>query len=108
MRLIDVDKFKEEWNMADFCEDCKRDERTCDRQEYSMMDFCGWLDNAPTEQQWIPVSERLPEEDGMYEVTIIIDGDRSVDIDFFCLGYLWDDFGDKVIAWRECPEPYKE
>lgn len=49
MRLIDVDAFKAYYRMADECEDCQTPFRTCrhDRM-YAKMDFCSWLDDAPT------------------------------------------------------------
>lgn len=51
---------------------------------------------------WIPVSERLPKEDGEYLVTTI-NGD--VDIYEF---HTWGAKSPKVIAWMPKPEPYKE
>lgn len=48
-RLIDVDKFKADCGMADDCEDCKQNASLCQYDIiYSKMDFCGWLDDAPT------------------------------------------------------------
>jgi hypothetical protein len=48
-RLIDVDKFKADYGMADDCKDCKQNASLCQYDTiYSKMDFCGWLDDAPT------------------------------------------------------------
>ena len=49
MRLIDVDELKADYRMADDCKDCKTGYRSCEYDRiYSKMDFCGWLDDAPT------------------------------------------------------------
>jgi hypothetical protein len=34
--------------MNEHCEECERNARECQYNDFSMMDFCGWLDNAPT------------------------------------------------------------
>ena len=49
MRLIDADALKADYGMADDCKDCKTGYRSCEYDRiYSKMDFCGWLDDAPT------------------------------------------------------------
>ena len=49
MRLIDADVLKADYGMADDCKDCKTGYRSCEYDRiYSKMDFCGWLDDAPT------------------------------------------------------------
>ena len=49
MRLIDVDALKADYGMAEDCKDCKTGYRSCEYDRiYSKMDFCGWLDDAPT------------------------------------------------------------
>lgn len=48
-RLIDVDALKAFHDMANDCKDCKQVIRSCQYDTiYSKMDFCGWLDDAPT------------------------------------------------------------
>lgn len=62
---------------------------------------------------WIPVSERLPEASGTYQVTCM-DGIiyRSTYAKFQCKLKRWELTGArsywKVIAWMPLPEPYKE
>lgn len=62
---------------------------------------------------WIPVSERLPEASGTYQVTCM-DGRiyRSTYAKFQCKLKRWELTGTrsywKVIAWMPLPEPYKE
>ena len=49
MRLVDVDALKEDYRMANDCKDCKTYVRDCEYDRiYTKMDFCGWLDDAPT------------------------------------------------------------
>jgi len=49
MRLIDLDAFREEYDLREHCEDCgRRNKKSCDYPSYSARDFCGWLDDAPT------------------------------------------------------------
>ena len=63
---------------------------------------------------WIPCSERLPENNGVYLVTIIFDIDetesrRDMTKAYFCSqSKKWQYFSnDEVIAWMPLPEPYK-
>ena len=49
MRLVDADALKEDCRMANDCKDCKTYVRDCEYDRiYTKMDFCGWLDDAPT------------------------------------------------------------
>ena len=66
-------------------------------------------------QKWIPVSERLPKNNGVYLVTTFFDIDetesgRDVTKAYFCSpSKKWQYFSnDEVIAWMPLPEPYKE
>lgn len=57
---------------------------------------------------WIPVSERLPKEDGMYLISTCM---NCIDTCLFYKDddeYLWVDYEDSVIAWMPLPEPYNE
>ena len=62
---------------------------------------------------WVPVSERLPEASGTYQVTCM-DGRiyRSTYAKFQCKLKRWELTGArsywKVIAWMPLPKPYKE
>lgn len=52
-RLVDADAFKADYGMKDDCEDCEKEMRgkakACMYDYiYSKMDFCGWIDDAPT------------------------------------------------------------
>ena len=59
-------------------------------------------------QRWIPVTERLPEKEGAYQVT----REHSITADIFVANDIYSPtFGEyfhpSVIAWRELPSPYE-
>ena len=56
--------------------------------------------------RWIPVSERLPKEAGVYLVSMNRLGYPQREVDGFVCGR-WERFGNDVIAWCEIPQPYK-
>lgn len=71
------------------------------------------------ETKWIPCSERLPEEDGQYLITVkYVHVDGYDDIyaehgdwtdgkwDMFCFGHCGK--VENITAWMPLPEPYKE
>ncbi len=81
--------------------------------------------SALKKQDWIPVTEKLPEAAGRYMVTdgeYVWNADYSNDINpdaldpelvfdnGFAFGQEWDNLDnlDRVTAWREIPEPYQE
>ena len=52
-RLIDADKFKADYSMKNDCIECEKElqgsSRSCEYDRiYSKMDFCDWIDIAPT------------------------------------------------------------
>lgn len=55
MRLIDVDEFMEEHQLAVMCEDCPRkNQYECGHKSgVELSDFCDWLSNAPTSPGYI-------------------------------------------------------
>ena len=65
------------------------------------------------DSRWIPVTERLPEEEGAYIVT-----ERDKDMEYPCyvmrewyVNGKWsrvDTLGFEVTAWMPLPEPYEE
>ena len=56
---------------------------------------------------WIPVTERLPEKEGCYLVTVKNDHERRYSKTAWYCGDGWFARQD-IIAWRLTPEPYKE
>ena len=72
--MIDVDALKADYGMADDCKDCKTGYRSCEYDRiYSKMDFCGWLDDAPTVDaipvvhgRWIPCNSKYGHDEKVY------------------------------------------
>lgn len=66
---------------------------------------------AIEQTSWIPCSERLPEENGNYLVTVEAnDGTASIKfqmVDHYGPKWLHEGKHEKVIAWMPLPEPYK-
>ena len=65
------------------------------------------LDIAAT--KWVPCSERLPDEEGYYLVTLGNENfpDRDVEIVAIMDGdWDWNPV-EEILAWRKLPEPYK-
>lgn len=63
--------------------------------------------------KWILTEERLPEKEGDYLVTILLDHTPYIFILGFHDGKFFGDRGDepnnkRVIAWMELPEPYRK
>ncbi len=61
---------------------------------------------------WIPVTERLPEHEDEVIVTVIENGDKTFTGIDWCMSYdgswfNWGSFPYEVIAWKELPEPYE-
>ena len=60
------------------------------------------------EQQprWIPVYEKLPEQEGWYLISLGGKTYGGADVDMYCKG--WVKYGTHVLAWMPLPEPYEE
>lgn len=76
------------------------------------------IDSGVTVQQWIPVTERLPEEEGWYLVYTTPNREhKSINKARFCKGYAWGNFEPywcgaggnwaNVTHWMQLPEPPK-
>lgn len=103
MRLIDADAL---------IEDVRKNSVS-----YFADDFAHeWVDKQPTIEperkkgKWIPVTERLPEENGLYLVTNVGRWVEPVGTRYYNIradGGFWSGHpGDKVLAWMPLPEPY--
>lgn len=92
------------------------------KEHYEMGDGCEFLVEAlemgikalEQEPKWIPVSERLPEENGQYLVTVKnLTGYEQLynnvfECEFFEKDWIFKGWKDnKVIAWMPLPQPYK-
>ena len=72
--LIDRQALRAAHGLGSDCHDCKRDMKSCQYdRDYSLMDFCEWLDDAPTASPWHRVEEP-PEEEGRYWFAVRFDG----------------------------------
>jgi len=121
MRLIDADALKEKVEAIIFGCSFKGDELHCELN--SVLDYISntLIDGAPTMNEWIPCSERLPSEKGNYLVwyrfyDVIKDkimssckiAYYSTELDHW-LGLRYSEYSrDVVLAWMPLPEPYKE
>jgi len=106
-RLIDADALKKEWSMADKCEDCPQDTRRCQfDQDFTRMDICEMIDEAPTIGGWISVEDELPNVAGWY---LVFYNGCKMQVAFFN-GKKWpfDNHYHKVTHWRPLPEPPEE
>ena len=71
MRLIDADALKADYGMKDDCKDCEKELQGYVRQchynaVYTKMDFCEWIDSAPTIEP-----ERKPGKWIIYTVSML-------------------------------------
>ena len=83
------------------------------KEKFVKTEYEGYLDMAISalEKQeadrWIPVTERLPEKEGCYLVTVKNDHERRYSKTAWYSGDGWFARQD-IIAWRLTPEPYTE
>lgn len=69
--------------------------------------FLNSADVAPV-QKWIPVTERLPEEEGLYLVAVVNDHERRYSKTAWYHGHGNWFLHQKVTHWMLLPEPPKE
>lgn len=65
-------------------------------------EILGTLKKIPSAQQWIPCSERLPNQNGKY---LVVGRQKAINILKFDGGRWYGKWG--VVAWMPLPEPYK-
>lgn len=82
--------------------------------------LAAWLEELKQRRnadRWIPISERLPNRNGVYIVTRIIEGTRIVDASYFDGQNTWHNdvcvnhgrpYLNDIVAWKIRPEPYEE
>ncbi len=70
--LIDRQALKAAHGLGTDCADCKQNARSCQYdRDFSRMDFCEWIDDAPTVEpapRWHRVEDGLPDKVGSYLV----------------------------------------
>lgn len=89
---------------------CPDDDGSCSKADRDIRKLLDDLENMPSTQQWIPCSERPPEESGDYLVTVVHHSDELwVEVDQFDnTNGSWWHYMDDVIAWMPRPKPYQE
>lgn len=126
-----IAKLEREWGAEEIepSEDCIRREKTLNKinellAEYIPLMPIGWTlplniaktinelpSVTPQQTSWIPCSERLPEENGNYLVTVEAnDGTAQLKyqmVDHYGPKWLLDKKKEKVVAWMPLPEPYQ-
>lgn len=111
-----------ELNLDEWCIACKeydKNKHCCPRWNRVIRQTLKDMKEEQPEPHWIPVSERLPEEDGQYLITVkYVHVDGYDDIyaehgewtdnkwDMFCFGHCGK--VENIIAWMPLPEPYEE
>ena len=104
--LIDRQALRAAHGLGSDCHDCKRDMKSCQYdRDYSLMDFCEWLDDAPAASPWHRVEEP-PKENGRY----LVAWEGVVTTDEYKNG-VWlyaSMFNQRVTHWTMIPEPPKE
>lgn len=91
------------------CDDCvyhENEEACVQYLKVKMADHL--IANGVTIQKWIPVTERVPENNTRNVVCYIdpIDGEKTVSSDVFWKEH-WVRFGEYVTHWKPLPEPPK-
>ena len=107
--LIDRQALRAAHGLGSDCHDCKRDMKSCQYdRDYSLMDFCEWLDDAPTASPWHRVEEEEPTKAGWYLV-MDVDGDFNVDEwhNTFGWQFITPSDADRITHWMPI-EPPKE
>ena len=91
----------------------------CSKEHEQLAEWLKELKQLREQTRWIPVSERLPEENGQYLITVKYKhvNDSYEDVyaehgewydgrwDMFCFGHCGE--VEDIIAWMPLPEPYK-
>lgn len=81
-----------------------------ERQCVDAMDRCVWynyIKQQPTVDRWIPCSERLPKEEGMYLITSNLFGSLEVQYVFYSENVQMFVCNGTPVAWMPLPSPYK-
>ena len=77
---------------------------------YKSQDIYEALENIPSAdrpQGWILCSERSPEENGEYLITLEFAWGREVEVGLWADGMWWNDNSHVNVAWMPLPEPWK-
>lgn len=84
----------------------RMDDITCEEFAEGMSEAITEISLLPSAQQWIPCSERLPDENGRYLTTNSSWGYFEVDWNVWINGE-WLYPNENPVAWMPMPEPWK-
>lgn len=108
MRLIDAEKAVEELSVAYWdkgIQAAKDDPCIVD----AMTDWAiRTIKAMPTMGDWIACSERLPEEDGYYLVTLEFDYGKEIEMGWLLDGEWINENSHVTVAWMPLPEVWKD
>ena len=104
MRLIDADALKKEWGLGDKCEECPQNAWICQyEQDFTRMDTCQMLDDAPTVGGWISVKDRLPTYAEVKDDRVLVLTESG---DIFSIGFDECIEGESIFGeWRQNFDP---
>ena len=105
-RLIDVDRFLRTLNNAAHVSGLETMSKIAETMAFMIEAQWVLFPEKIKESEWIPVSERLPEEDTRYLVTTSGTNNDIIDIAYYTEG-IWHK-ASRIKAWMPLPEPYKE
>lgn len=108
MRLIDADRLNDAMYHEAFETDSKMQKWDSGCWiRYKM--FENHLDEAPTIEQptWIPCSERMPEEDGDYLVSLAFEWGNEIEMGWLLDGEWVNPNSHVTVAWMPLPKPWK-
>ena len=90
---------------------CPDDDGSCSKAGNDIREMLDELEDMPSAQQWIPCSERLPENDELVLVTDDSGGVKTVDVDrcgqYECSKKRFWYYTQNAVAWMPLPEPWK-
>lgn len=109
MRLIDADKLIDALHLWE----CYKYKNPKAYDTLMLYEILQAIEDQPTISQWIPVSERLPDDGEL--VLLTFEGSKKVDMETaiydakhgFAMSERFVGL-DEIIAWMPLPEPYKE
>lgn len=105
-RLIDIDRFLRTLNSTAHVSGLETMSKVAETMAFMIEAQWVLFPEKIKESEWIPVSERLPEEDACYLVTTSETNNDIIDIAYYTEG-IWHK-ASRIKAWMPLPEPYKE
>ena len=102
---------KQEQAENEWCPDCAeydKENHCCHRFTKVIRQTVEECKREWANEGWIPVTERLPEKEGLYLVAVKNDHDRRYSKTAWFYRGAWSLARQKILAWRPLPEAYTE